>query len=402
MLKGGGWGTTAGRARSRQFLIAVEVALALMLVTGAGLMIRSFHEVVATGVGFDTTRLTSADIDLPAKSYPDGPSRSRFFRSLIDRVQSIPGVTAAAVTDALPLHSLGFSNFYIAGQPDPPMDALPIADQANVSADYFTTIGLRLEAGRWFTSGDLQTSESGHPLVAVNRTFARKFSPSENPLGRILLDGDKKISSEIVGVVSDYRAMGAENGNRPTIFHLTVGVPKATLLVRAGSSMALAAVLRNAVWSQDRTLPALEVRPMEYYVDRALSERRFNTLLLEIFAGLALVLGALGIYGVLSNLVASRTREIGIRMAVGASPAAIGKLVMRQSLVPIGVGLAVGLAGSLVLGRFLETLLYQVHPRDPLTIALASSTVLMISPVALYLPLRRATRVDCTVALREE
>ncbi len=204
-----------------------------------------------------------------------------------------------------------------------------------------------------------------------------------------------------MAVVSDYRAMGAESGTRPTTFHLDLRPPNATLVVRARASLP-AAALRDAVWSQDRTLPAVEVHPMAFYVDQWLSERRFNTLLLEIFAGLALLLGMLGIYGVLSNLVTSRIREIGIRMAIGASPAAIGRLVLRQSLVPVAIGLAAGLAGSLALGRFLEALLYQVHPRDPLTIALASCTVLLVSPAALFLPLRRATRVDCTVALREE
>lgn len=141
---------------------------------------------------------------------------------------------------------------------------------------------------------------------------------------------------------------------------------------------------------------------MEHYVDEWLSQRRFNTVLLEIFAGLALVLRMMGIYGVLSNLVASRVREIGIRMAIGASPAAIGKLMLRQCLLPVAVGLGMGLAGGLALGRFLEALLFQVHGCDPLTLALASSMVLMISPVAIWLPLRRATRVDCTVALRAE
>ncbi len=393
MLKSGGWGASAVRVRSRQFLIAVEVALALMLVTGAGLMIRSIREVLAVGIGFDTTHLLSADVELPARSYPDGPSRSRFFRGLIERVQAIPGVGAAAVTNALPLHSLGFSNFYIAGRPDPPLDALPIADHSSVSPGYLQAIGLRLEAGRWFTAQDLEISESGHPMVAVNRAFVSKFFPKENPLGKILLDGDKKTSSEIAAVVSDYRAMGAEEGNRPTIFHLTLQLPRATLVVRGAGAAPLAAALRNAVWSQDRTLPAVEVRPMEYYVDRWLSERRFNTLLLEIFAFLALVLGMMGIYGVLANLVASRIREIGIRMAIGASPAAIGRLMLWQSLAPVGVGLAAGLAGSLMLGKFLEVLLFQVHARDPLTIAAASSTVLAISPLALWAPLRRATRV---------
>ena len=402
-LKNGGWGASAVRVRSRQFLIVVEVALALMLVTGAGLMIRSFREIVATGVGFDTSRITSADIDLPAKSYADGPSRSRFLRSLVERAQSIPGVACVAVTDALPLHSVSFHNFLIAGRPEPALDALPIADQSDVSPGYFNAIGLRLETGRGFTDRDLEAAESGRAVVAVNRAFVRKFFPNENPLGKILLDGDKKTSSEIVAVVSDYRALGAEEGNRPTIFHVTLQMRQTTLLVRGGGpQQTLAGELRNAIWSLDRNLPAAEVRPMEYYVDEWLSQRRFNTVLLEIFAGLALALGMMGIYGVLSNLVASRVREIGIRMAIGASPAAIRKLMLGQCLLPVAVGLAVGLAGSLALGRFLEALLFQVHARDPLTLALTSCTVLMISPVAIWLPLRRATRVDCTVALRAE
>jgi putative ABC transport system permease protein len=401
-LKSGGWGASAVRVRSRQFLIAVEVALALMLVTGAGLMIRSFREIVATGVGFDTSRITSADIDLPAKSYADGPSQSRFFRSLIERAQSIPGVSGAAVTDTLPLHSVSFHNFSIAGRPEPALDALPIADQSNVSPGYFNAIGLRLETGRWFTDRDLEAAHTGHAVVAVNRAFVRKFFPNENPLGKILRDNSNQ-SSEIVAVVSDYRALGVEEGNRPTMFHVNLQMPRATLLVRGGAPpQTLAGALRNAVWSLDRSLPAVEASPMESYVDELLSQRRFNTLLLEIFAGLALALGMIGIYGVLSNLVASRVREIGIRMAIGASPAAIGKLMLRQCLLPVAVGLSVGLAGSLALGRFLEALLFQVHARDPLTLALASCTILVISPLAIWLPLRRATRVDCTVALRAE
>jgi len=387
--------------RSRQFLIAVEVALALMLVTGAGLMIRSFREILATGVGFDTTRITSADIELPSHAYPDGPSQARFFRALIERAQSLPGVASAAVTDTLPLHSLTFHNFSIAGRPEPALDALPIADQSNVSPAYFSAIGLRLEMGRWFTAGDLDAADSGHAVVAVNRAFVAKFFPQESPLGKILQE-DKK-SEEIVAVVSDYRALGAEEGNRPTIFHLTLQMRRGTLLVRGrGSPRTLAGGLRDAVWSLDRNLPAAEVTPMEVFVDEWLSQRRFNTLLLEIFAGLALVLGMMGIYGVLSNLVASRVREIGIRMAIGASPAAIGKLMLGQCLAPVAVGLAAGLAGSLALGRFLEALLFQVDARDPLTLALASCTVLLISPLAIWLPLRRATLVDCTVALRAE
>ena len=243
----------------------------------------------------------------------------------------------------------------------------------------------------------------GFARRASDQSFVRKFFPGENPLGHHLLNSEKKESSEIVGVVSDYRAMGVEGGTRPTIFWPSLRVSSATLVVRSGAPpQALAATLRSVIWSVDRELPAAEVQPMKYYMDEWLSQRKFTTLLLGIFAGLALVLGMLGIYGVLANLVASRIREIGIRMAIGASPAQIGRLVLRQSMTPVAAGLAAGLAGSLALGRFLEALLFQVRPRDPTTLALAAGTVLLVSLVAVFLPLRRATHVDCTVSLREE
>jgi putative ABC transport system permease protein len=401
-LKRSGWGVAAGHGRGRQFLVTAEVALALMLVTGAGLMIRSFHEVIATGIGFNTARIAAVDIDLPAKSYPDGPARLRFYRALIERAQAIPGVNSAAVTDALPLHSVSFSNFFIEGRPEPQLDALPIADQSHVSREYLQLIGLRLEAGRQFSRTDTEADHGGRGLVAVNRAFVTKFFPNENPIGKVLLPSDKKTRQEIVAVVSDFRAMGTENGNRPTLFHLDLEVPHATLVMRGSGALPPAEAIRKAVWALDGNLPAVEEVPMEHYVDQWLSQRRFNTLLLESFAGIALVLGMLGIYGVLSNLVASRTREIGIRMAVGASPAAIGKLVLRQSFTPIAAGLAAGLGGSLLLGRFLEDLLFQVHAHDPLTIVGAACAVLLASPVAIYVPFRRAIRVECTVALREE
>jgi ABC-type antimicrobial peptide transport system permease subunit len=199
----------------------------------------------------------------------------------------------------------------------------------------------------------------------VNRAFARQFFPNENPLGRRLLDGDRKQASEIVGVVSDFRPMGVENGTRPTIFWPDLRLPTASLAVRSGApAAALAAELRGVVWSLDKELPAAEVRSMTYYVDEWLSQRRFNTFLLGVFAGLALILGMLGIYGVLSGLVAARVREIGIRMAIGATPGQIGGLVLRQSM--------------------------------------ALAAVLAASPVAVWVPLRRATSADCTVALHEE
>ncbi|HJT90209.1 MAG TPA: FtsX-like permease family protein, partial [Bryobacteraceae bacterium] len=326
----------------------------------------------------------------------------RFFTSLMDRARAIPSVSAAAVVDCAPLHSLSFSNFYIAGRPEPPISSLPIADQAHASAGYFQTIGLRLLAGRYFTDADMLENERDG-VVIVNQAFLRQFFPGENPLGHRLMRGDKKNQFEIVGVVSDFRPMGVEEGDRSTIFWPDLRLNHATLIVRAGTpSDALAPALRNTIWSLDRELPAGEVRSIQYYIDETLSQRTFNTLLLGIFAALALLLGVMGIYGVLSNLVASRIREIGIRMAIGATPAEIRKLVLRQGMAPVAIGLCVGLAASLVVSRFLESLLFHVRARDPLTLTVAVGAILAIAPVAISIPLRRATRVDCTVALREE
>ena len=404
LKSGGAHGSSAMRLRSRQALIAVEVALALVLVTGAGLMMRSFGQLLAVGVGFQTEHMSIADIELPADRYRDGTARARFFRLLLERAAATPGMAGAAVVDNPPLHRISMSNFFIQGRPDPPLDSLPIADKDHVSPGYLELIGLRIEAGRTFAAADQAFTEKGPNAVAiVNRAFARQFFPNENPIGHRLLDGDRKQASEIIGIAADFRPMGAENGPRPTIFWPDLRLQTASLVVKSSASNArVASGIRELIWSLDPALPGAEIQPMAYYVDEWLSQHRFNTFLLGIFAGLALILGMLGIYGVLSGLVASRVREIGIRLAIGATPARIGRLVLAQSMLPVAAGLMVGLAASLVLGRFLDSLLFQVGPRDPLTLALSFFGVLAIAPLAVWIPLRRATRVDCTVALREE
>jgi len=400
----GGGGASASRLRMRQFLIASEVALALMMLSGAGLMLRSFRTLVTTGIGFDTSRLTGLDVDLPESQYRDDGSRSRFFRALLERAQAAPGVVSAGVVDNLPLHRVSISNFHIAGQSEPENAALPMADFAQVSPEYFRVLGLPMRAGRQFTDTDLAVNEKdGDGVVIVNEAFARKFFASGDALGKRLLSADRKRAHQVIGVVADYRPMGTENGARPQLFWPYLKLRSATLVVRThGEPASMAKALQDVVWSLDKGLPANQTKTLDAYLDYWLAQRRFNTLLLSIFAGLALVLALLGIYGVLANLVASRTREIGIRMAIGASRAAIAKLVLAQSMAPVSIGLAVGLAGSLALGRLVEALLYQVRPRDPLTLALAVSTILVLTPVAVWLPVRRATRVDCTTALREE
>jgi putative ABC transport system permease protein len=206
-----------------------------------------------------------------------------------------------------------------------------------------------------------------------------------------------------VGVVSDYRPLGVENGARPQIFRPSLSLGFASLIVRTGASQkSVEGLLRDTVHQLDPELAVDQVRSMDEYLDGWQAQRRFNTLLLVFFAVLALVLALIGIYGVLSNLVAARVREIGIRVAIGARPSQIAKLVIRQTMVPVLAGVIIGLAGSLMLSRYLGSLLFQVDPRDPLTLVSAACALILVSPVAVYLPLRRALSVDCTVALRNE
>jgi putative ABC transport system permease protein len=407
---GGGWGASAGRKRASQFLIAAEVALALVLLTGASLMIRSFQNLVATGIGFQTAHLEVADLDLPEKSYPDEASRSRFFRTLLDRVSNLPGVTGAALTDNLPLHRVGASNFYVAGRPDPPLNALPIADYANTSPNYLALLRLPILTGRPLTEADLEATErafanpkGGEGFCVVNQALAREFFGDVNAVGQRLLNSDKIHGCQIVGVAADYRPLGAENGPRPQIFWPNLANRSASLVVRTtGAAEAAASAIRKTVYGLDRGLTIDTVWPLDHWVDLWQSQRKFNTLLLSIFAGLALLLALGGIYGVLSNVVASRVREIGIRVAVGARPMQIGGLVLRQSLTPVVAGLGIGLGASLLLARFLKVLLFQTSARDPVTLAVAALAILAVSPAAAFVPLRRALAVDCSVALREE
>jgi len=407
---GGGWGASAGRKRASHVLIAAEVALALVLLTGASLMIRSFQNLIATGIGFETAHLVVADVALPEKQYPDGASRSRFFGTLLDQVRNLPGVSGATVTDNLPLHSISASNFYIAGRPDPPLNALPIADHANTGPNYLALLRLPLLTGRPFTDTDLEITEraaanpkGGDGVCIVNRAFTLAFFKNEDAIGQRLLEGDRIHGCRIVGIVADYRPMGAEYGARPQIFRPNLGSQRASLVVRTtAATAAVAGGIRKAVYGLDRDLTIDTLFPLSHWVDQWESQRRFNTLLLTIFAGLALLLALAGIYSVLSNIVASRVREIGIRVAIGARPLQIGGLVLRQSMTPVAVGLAIGLAASLLLGRFLGMLLFQIRAHDPLTLALSAFVILAVSPAAVYVPLRRALAVECTAALREE
>jgi putative ABC transport system permease protein len=395
---GGSVGSSAPRSRGRQILIACEVALALVLVTGAGLLIRSFREVLATDLGYDPAKILSADVDLPEDRYPDPQRRALFFEGLRERARTLPGVTGATIADALPMHHLTFSSFTIVGQSDPDPKSPLIADFAFVNADYFRTFGVPLLAGRDFSGAEIA---GALPVAIVNGAFARKFLAGRDPIGQQIRHQDRAVA--IVGVAADYREMGAEGELRPQVFRPSVRSPEAMVIVRLNGAAAPAAqALRSLVASTDRELAAGQVRTLQEWNESFVADRRFSTLLLTIFAGLALVLALVGVYSVMTNVVAARTREIGIRLAVGASPGGIGRMVAAQTLRPVVAGLVAGVAGSLAISRVLESMLFQVSARDPLTMILAVVLILGIAPAALVVPLRKAMGVSCTVALRDE
>jgi ABC-type antimicrobial peptide transport system permease subunit len=302
------------------------------------------------------------------------------------------------------MHRINFQTFAIAGRPKPDLRDSPSADTANVTLDYFRLIGLPILTGRDFTAADVarNAAGAGDGVAIVNQSFVTKFFGGQTPLGqRLLLTNDRPFA--IVGVVADFRAMGALSDAHPQYFLAGIDGPEALLLLRTRlPPEALFDQIRAAVWSVDRELPAARVSTMKRFMDEMFADSRSIVLLISVFAGLALLLAMLGVYSVLANLVATRTREIGIRMALGATPSRIGRLIAGQSMKPIAIGLGVGVAGGLALGRVIESLLVGVTSHDPLTFVLAVAAVAVVTPLALWVPVRRATRVECTVALREE
>ena len=401
-LKTGGRSGSAAGQRTRRFLIAAEVAMALVLIVGAGLLLRSFANVVRTDLGFETERLVSVDLDLPEAEYPDASARARLIENILERARALPGASVAAMSDTLPLHRVSMTSFEIVGQPPLPPGEFITADYANLLPGYLEILGVLPVAGRALTANDVATSRGkGDSVVVVNRAFVDKYLPSANPLQQRLRINDRV--HEIVGVVANFRALGAEEDVRPQFFRPGIDGETAILLIKSRVALeVLTADIRNLLGSIDERLSTAEVKTMEEYADQWLEIRWFGLMLVGIFAGLALTLAMVGVHSVLAHLVASRTREMGIRMALGATPARIARLIAGQSLRPMLFGLGIGLVASAFLGRIIGSMLFQVPPYDPVTFALSIAAILAVTPIAIWLPIRRATRVESTEALRSE
>lgn len=406
-LKEGGRSAAAGamRRRARSCLVIGEVAVALVLLAGAGVMLRSFLRLWAADPGYRRDHVLTLSLVLQPSRYGEARQQIAFQRALLERVRALPGVEAAAVTNHLPTVSDFARAFTIGGRPVPPPGEWPVARFRAVSPEYFRVMGIPVLHGRGLSAQD----HGEAPGVAlVNQTLARQHWPGQEPAGqRINLERPEREYAwrTVVGVVGDVRHRGPDAEVQPEVYvpYEQIPEPAFTLVMRtAQEPSALAAAARAAVLAVDPDQPVGEVRTLEQVVadSEAVGSRRTVLLLLACFAVLAVLLAAMGVYGVISYSVAQRTQELGVRMALGASSADLVRMVMRQALALALAGIALGIAGAVALSRFLTTLVYGVKPADPGTFVAVALLVTGVALAASYLPARAATRVSPMTALR--
>jgi putative ABC transport system permease protein len=404
-LKEGGRSSAFGRHRGQELLVIAETAVALVLLVGAGLLLKSFVRLLNVDEGFDPSHVLTLQISLPQARYPQPESRHNFVNKILAQIDALPGVTSTCVVTRLPLNPGGSSRgVQIEGKSYPPdRDAESVVPSYSVvSPDFFKVLRIPLLAGRQFTPRDDAHSPG---VFIINRAMAKTFWPNQDPVGKRIRMDTGQSWAEIVGVVGDVRQHELGEPARPMMYapYAQDPWPFVDIAVRTATDpAALASPVAGAIQSVDPDEPVYNVRTMEEVVARSVSGRRFNMVLLGIFASLALVLTAIGIFGVVSFAVSQRTHEIGIRMALGARRQDVFKLVVGRGVVLALLGVGLGVAGALGLTRFLAGLLYGVKPSDPLTFVAVALVLLGVAVLASYLPARRAAKVDPMVALRCE
>jgi len=409
-LKEGGRSTTAGAARSRMrgMLVVSEVALSLVLLVGAGLLIKSFARLRGVNPGFDAQNVLTTGLSLSKVKYPEAEQRRELFAQLVERLRAVPGVESAAIVYPVPFSGTTTSNtFLIDGRPIPAPAEKPAANYRAISPDYFRVLHIGLLRGRAFTEQDRPTAQ---PVVIVNETLARRFFPGQDPLGqRIAIErasGQSAVQDmrEIVGVVSDVRHAGLDEEAGPEFYVPYTQAPEGYMDVvvrtKAGNPADMGVSLRDVIRAADREQYVPRIQTMTELIAESMAARRINVLLTSLFAGVALLLASIGIFGVMAYTVAQRRHEIGVRMALGAQAGDVLRLVLGQGLRLVLLGIAVGLAASLALTRVLAGMLYEVTPTDPSTFAVVALLLTIVALAACYVPARRATKVDPLIALR--
>jgi putative ABC transport system permease protein len=407
-LKEGGRGSTEGarRNRLRRVLVVAEVAIAIVLLSSAGLLIQSLRNLQQVPPGFNPQNVLSFTVGVSDAKYSIA-QQPRFFRDLVARMNALPGVRSASAVYPLPLSAdrIGVT-FETEGRPIPQSD-LPSSEYRAVGVDYFRTMGIPLVKGRDFTAQD----EAGSlPVIIVNELFAQRFFPGEDPIGKrikpgIRIDSNPPLMREIVGVVGDVKWKSLSAEATPEYYAPESQAPFDTMAIvvrTENDPRSIAGAIRGEVSALDKDVPPYNVGTLQEYVEKSVAQPRLNTLLLVIFAGIALVLTAIGLNGVISYSVTQRTHEIGVRVALGARRGDVLGMVVRQGMVLTAIGIGLGLAGAFALTRLMTSLLYGVSATDPVTFLLISILLSAVALVACIVPARRATRVDPIVALRYE
>jgi predicted permease len=395
-------GATGGKRHGtlRSLLVVSQVALSTVLLIGAGLLLRNFLQLQNTNLGFDASYVLTMNLTLPPARYSGAAQFNAFTDELLNRVRPLPGVRAAAIASALPLNPTRFSPMLAEGQPQVPLAERPIVNIQMVSEQYAATMRLPIKRGREFTARD----DAHAPRIAmVNETFARRFWPSQEAIRKHILLGRLATPIEVVGVVGDVPNIGIASDVQPEIFVPWKQLPWANvqLILRTeGEPKSTASAVHAVVNSLDRDQPVTRIRTIVELFDASAAQPRFTAYLLGGLAGAALLLAMVGIYGVIAYTVAERTREMGIRIALGAAGGDILHMVVRQGLLTAGTGIAIGLAASVVLTRLLASLLYHVSVTDPVTFLLTPLFFAGVSVAASVVPALRASRVDPVITLR--
>lgn len=407
-LKEGGREATAGHSnRISSILVIAEVAISLVLLIGAGLLINSFIRLRSVDGGFNPENLLTMKVELPPLKYPTQERRAAFYTDLISRVETLPGVQSAAVTTNLPLYRQGNSlTVWFEGRPDPPPGQEIIITMRVVSPEYLSTMEIPLLRGRFFTAQDTSTSPN---VVVVSETMAKHYWPNEDAIGKRICPGrpeSPKDWMQVVGIAKDVRQYELSTASKPQMYvsYQQIGFfgPRDLVVRTTVDPTSLADGVRRTVWSIDKGQPVSNIRTMNDIVAESVARQRFSVLLFGIFAAVALVLAAIGIYGVMSYSVTQRRGEIGIRMALGAQKFDVLKVTVGRGLRLVLIGVGLGIAGSFALTRLLTTLLFGVGATDTLTFAVLSAILIGVAVLATYIPARRATKVDPLVALRSQ
>jgi putative ABC transport system permease protein len=401
-----GANTGPSSSRLRRALVVAEVALACVLLVGAGFMMKSMLAVLSVDPGFRADHLLTMKFSMPPSRYASDVQIAAFCRQVEDKVAAMSGVKSASFSDGLPMTRIRLTRFVLEGQPPPPRGSEPTADMRGIfSPAYFDTIGIRLIAGRNFTADELQTKA---PVLVMNQTLAKRLWPNESAVGQHLRNVPAKpdapvIVSTVIGVVADTHQEGLESKTRPEITKPMVDFTQLTFAVRAaGDPESLITAVKSQVWSVDKNLPVYEVRTMEQILDEDTSQRRFQSFVMSVFAGLALVLASIGLFGVLTSLVGQRTQEIGIRMALGAQSKDVLRMVVGEGVRLVLLGVTIGVGAGITLSRYLESLFFGVSAASPATYLEVALLMIAIALIACLLPALRAVRVNPMTALRYE